>query len=405
MTDCIFCRIAAGEAKAWRVYEDENTVAFLDIHPASEYHTLVIPKRHYVDIFDLPAHELGAVSAAIKKVTRLYRRVLGLRNVQIINSSGAEAQQDVFHFHAHIVPRHAGDGQDVRWRTHPEWVARFDQMLARLAEPDGAPTNSVQGYYDENADAEWARLARHRTEFAVSLRALEEFLPAPPGEILDIGGGPGRYAIALAARGYTVTLADLSQANLDLVQEKARETGVQLRQVLQADARDLGALPGEAFDAVLLMGPLYHLLSEADRLQAVQEALRTLKPGGVLCATFISRFAQFRDAAINHIDFIPSDQAYTKHILATGVHDRAGDFTKAYFAHPTEIVPFMESAGLETLGMVGCEGIVAGHEDHVNSLTGQAWEQWVALNYRLGSDPAAHGAADHLLYIGRKPAV
>jgi len=405
MTDCIFCRIAAGEAKAWRVYEDEDTVAFLDIHPASEYHTLVIPKRHYADIFDLPTHELGAVSAAIKKVTGLYRRALGLQNVQIINSSGAEAQQDVFHFHAHIVPRRFGDRQDVSWRTHPEWVERFDQMLAKLQEPESASTNSVQGYYDENAQVEWARLARHRTEFAVTLRALEEFLPTPPAEILDIGGGPGRYAIALAGRGYTVSLADLAATNLALAQEKAREAGVQLRRALQADARDLGVLPEEAFDAVLIMGALYHLLSEAHRLQAVREALRTLKPGGVLCAVFISRFAPFREAAVNQVAWLIEEQDYAERILATGLHDRAKTFTNAYFAHPVEIVPFMEATGLETLGLVGCEGIVAEHEQAVNALSGEAWERWVDLNYRLGKDPAALGAADHLLYIGRKAAV
>ena len=96
------------------------------------------------------------------------------------------------------------------------------------------------------------------------------------------------------------------------------------------------------------------------------------------------------------------DWAYTESILTTGIHDREGIFTKAYFAHPADIAPFMESAGLTTLQVVGCEGIVAGHEAHVNSQTGEVWERWVELNYRLGKDPASHGAADHLLYIGQK---
>ncbi len=137
---CIFCKIAKGEAKSWKVYEDESVYAFLDINPVSEYHTLVIPKNHYENIFDVPEHELLKVMAVVRKLARLYRERLGINNVQIINSSGREAQQDVFHLHFHIVPRKAGDGQNVVWRTHPEWRARFDAMLERvgLPAPNGA---------------------------------------------------------------------------------------------------------------------------------------------------------------------------------------------------------------------------------------------------------------------------
>lgn len=131
-SDCIFCKIVRGEAKSWKVYEDEHAYAFLDIHPVSEYHTLVVPKNHFENIFDVPEAELLHVMRALKQVVALYHQRLGLRNVQIVNSSGAEAQQDVFHLHFHIVPRQRGDGQNVRWKTFPEWTARFDQMLERI---------------------------------------------------------------------------------------------------------------------------------------------------------------------------------------------------------------------------------------------------------------------------------
>lgn len=132
MNDCIFCKIAKGEIKSWKVYEDENVFAFLDIHPVNEYHTLVIPKKHYENIFDAPEEELKNVMSVIKKLTNLYSEKLGLKNVQIINSSGSEAQQDVFHIHFHIVPRKSGDGQDVRWTTHPEYTERYDEMLKKI---------------------------------------------------------------------------------------------------------------------------------------------------------------------------------------------------------------------------------------------------------------------------------
>ncbi len=133
MSDCIFCKIVQGKEKSWKVYEDEKVYAFLDIHPVNEYHTLVVPKTHYENIFDIPEHELLAVLSAVKKLVSLYERKLGIHAVQLINCSGAEAQQDVFHFHIHIVPRKAGDNQNIRWKTHPEWVTRFDQLLEKLA--------------------------------------------------------------------------------------------------------------------------------------------------------------------------------------------------------------------------------------------------------------------------------
>jgi histidine triad (HIT) family protein len=135
MQDCIFCQIVRGESPSWKVYEDEHTYAFLDIHPVNRYHTLVIPKIHYVNVFDTPKPVLAEMMQTVKKIVDLYYERLGINNVQIFNSSGKAAQQDVFHVHFHIVPRHLGDEQNVRWRTHPEWVAEYDEMLRHLSQP------------------------------------------------------------------------------------------------------------------------------------------------------------------------------------------------------------------------------------------------------------------------------
>ena len=119
MTDCIFCKIVRGEAQSWPVYQNEQTYAFLDIHPVSRYHTLVIPKAHYVNMFDIPEEPLREVIATVRTVVKMYEEKLGIKNVQVISSSGREAQQDVFHLHYHIVPRRYGDGQSIRWKTYP----------------------------------------------------------------------------------------------------------------------------------------------------------------------------------------------------------------------------------------------------------------------------------------------
>ena len=132
MNDCIFCPVAEGAAESWKTYETDSVNAFLDIQPANEYYTLVIPKKHYTSIFDMPEDEWVRVILALKHVVNLYHKKLGIKNLQIINCSGAEAQQDVFHLHFHIVPRYKGDQQGIRWSTHSETKHRFDHLLARL---------------------------------------------------------------------------------------------------------------------------------------------------------------------------------------------------------------------------------------------------------------------------------
>jgi ubiquinone/menaquinone biosynthesis C-methylase UbiE len=262
----------------------------------------------------------------------------------------------------------------------------------------------VERFYDENPRREWERLERHRTEFAVTMRALGEYLPPPPAAVLDVGGGPGRYAIELARRGYEVVLFDLSRGCLDFVKEKAKEAGVELAGYEHGDAVDLSRFDDESFAAVLLMGPLYHLLGEGERRRAIREAWRVLNPGGLVFAAFITRYAPIRWAAKHEPGWILDRPERLEGLLASGVLRESAEegFIDAYFARPGEVVPLMESEGFETLDLVACEGVVSMIEEGINGLSGELWEAWVELNWRLGRDPSVHGAAEHLLYVGRK---
>ncbi len=265
----------------------------------------------------------------------------------------------------------------------------------------------IQRSYDQQSEREWARMDRHRTEFALTLRALERYLPPPPARVLDCGGGPGRYAIELARQGYSVTLFDLSAGSLKLAREKAQETGVSLAGYEQGTATDLSRFPAGAFEAVLLMGPLYHLLDEAERRQALAEARRALKPGGPLFAAFITRYAPIRYAAAHEPDLVLKEPDMLERILDTGVlppREEKEEGFVAYFAHPDEVVPLCRSVGLEVQTVWGVEGVVSEIEDDgVNTLQGEAWQAWVEINHRLALDPCLYGGVEHLLAVAVNP--
>lgn len=133
MENCIFCKIARGEMNSWKVYEDDHTFAFFDVNPMTEFHTLVIPKAHYVNALDIPGEIFLQVMATVKKVVDLYRDKLGLENVQLVHNAGQDAQQAVFHLHVHIVPRRTRDGANSKWpHARPELRDKFDEMLKKL---------------------------------------------------------------------------------------------------------------------------------------------------------------------------------------------------------------------------------------------------------------------------------
>ena len=265
----------------------------------------------------------------------------------------------------------------------------------------------VARLYDSMPEREWARMDRHRTEFALTLRALAQHLPPPPARILDCGGGPGRYAIELARQGYQVTLFDLSAGNLALARQKAAEAGVTLAGVEQGTALDLSRFPTDSFDAVLLMGPLYHLLEESERAQALAEATRVLKPGGPLFAAFITRYAAHRDAAARYPTEPVDRPGLYEEIERSGrlppMPAGPPTFT-AYFAQPAEVGPLCQHASLEVEMVLGLEGHVSVIEHTaVNALTGAAWDWWLEANWRVAPDPAIHGAVEHLLVVAHKP--
>ena len=117
--DCLFCKIVAGEIPATRVREDERTIAFMDINPATRGHLLVVPREHAVDLTEVADEDLAACAAAAKELAILVKDKLGADGVNLLNSCGKAAWQTVFHFHVHVIPRYVNDPLRLPWVPEP----------------------------------------------------------------------------------------------------------------------------------------------------------------------------------------------------------------------------------------------------------------------------------------------
>jgi len=130
--NCIFCKIVAGELPAQIVDEDERTVAFMDISPATRGHALVIPRTHSVNLLEVPAEDLEACALGAQRLARRITDRLGADGVNVLNSCGSAGWQTVFHFHLHVIPRYEGDPLRLPWTPAPgdsDEIAQAAELL------------------------------------------------------------------------------------------------------------------------------------------------------------------------------------------------------------------------------------------------------------------------------------
>jgi SAM-dependent methyltransferase len=197
-----------------------------------------------------------------------------------------------------------------------------------------------------------------RIEFARTKELLERHLPAAPARVLDVGGGPGAYAGWLAASGYAVHLID----PVPLHVEQAASLAAGSEQGFTAALGDARVLeePDASYDAVLLLGPLYHLTNRDERVRALAEARRVARPGGLVAAAAISRFASLLDGLRSGYLGSPIFDSIVERDLREGQHRNPGEgtefFTTAYFHRPDEFEDEVRDADLEVAGIFGVEG-------------------------------------------------
>ena len=262
----------------------------------------------------------------------------------------------------------------------------------------------VREYYERGKEQDrltGEHFASGRLEFARTQELIGRVLDAPPLDIVDVGGGPGLYAAWLAELGHRVQLVD--PVALHVEQARALDARIDAR---VGDARDLPQSDASA-DVVLLMGPLYHLVERADRLRALGEARRVLRPGGVVVVAAISRYAALHDLLLRTDRLFESEvRDAVERVVRTGVFRVVTEspFTTAYFHTADELRRELVDAGIPVDGLFNIEGPAAFLSDLAAGWADGGRREIMLWAARLvESDPSLFGATAHLLAVGRRP--
>lgn len=218
--------------------------------------------------------------------------------------------------------------------------------------------NKIRDFYAHKIEATRLEQEAFKLEGIRTKEIIERYLKKSNLQILDVGGGTGYYSFWLQGKGHFVTLIDLSPINIELARNHAQATSRSLSKVDTGDAVDLSFI-NDHFDLVLLLGPLYHLTDRSERVKALAEARRVLKPGGTLLCAIISRYASLCDGFIR--DLVLDNQFFQilQNDLQTGIHlnetNNMEYFTDAYFHMPKEIITEIAEGGLTFEKLIAIE--------------------------------------------------
>lgn len=267
-------------------------------------------------------------------------------------------------------------------------------------------SREIKGYYLKREESGRLSAGQGELERLRTLAIFARELPPAPAVIYDIGGGAGVYSFLLAQRGYKVHLIDPVELHLEQARAHAAASGIALESITLGDARRLG-IPSASADAILLLGPLYHLTEAADRLQALREAFRILKPSGVFIAAGISRFASLIDGLRAGFFEDPEFRKIVAADLASGQHrnpvNHPAYFTTAYFHRPEELADEVQRAGFPDVRILGIEGPVWSTRGFLAAWDDPAQrEKLMEFLSLVEQEPSLLGASGHLMAAGKR---
>ncbi len=265
----------------------------------------------------------------------------------------------------------------------------------------------VREFYTRQVRQEWRRLvmdAYHGLELNTTLHYLEKDLPKQ-GLILDAGGGPGRYTLELAKRGYEVVLLDATQANIDFARRMVKRYGIRtnVRDVTHGSIVDLSRYADGTFDAALCSGgPLSHILDPLERGQAIGELTRVVKPGAPLFVSVMSRLAVL--VVILMLGPEELEMAHYLPLRDTGDYLGGHGFTACHFFLPDELKREFTRPGITILEMVGLEGVAVSHAREINRMAKnkKQFKIWWETHLQTCTHPAVVGTSEHMLIVCRK---
>jgi SAM-dependent methyltransferase len=265
-------------------------------------------------------------------------------------------------------------------------------------------TDDIQRFYEAGLEAGRLLEGSGVIELARTQDILERHLPPPPARVLDVGGGTGVYARWLAGRGYEVHLVDQSPRHIE---EARAQAGPPLARAVVGDARRLDDADG-SIDAVMLLGPLYHLVGRDDRVRALAEARRVVRPGGVVLAAAIGRHASLLAGLFHGLVDDPAFLPILERDLREGQHrnptSNLNYFTTAFFHLPAELGDEARDAGLAVDGLLAVEGPAWMMPDlEARWSDAPRRRQLLDLLRRIEADPAVLGMSAHLLLVARRP--
>lgn len=264
----------------------------------------------------------------------------------------------------------------------------------------------IEDHYRQAQESERLAEGAGELERIRTQAILGRYLPPPPATIFDIGGAAGVYAFPLAEQGYTVQLIDPVQVHLDQARSREAGSGVRLASIVAGDARGLD-VPSESADAILLLGPLYHLSEQRDRAKALAEARRILRREGILFAAAISRFASLLDGLCRGFFDDPEFRKIIAEDLASGQHRNPGNhpryFTTAYFHRPEDLDSELREAGFGDVQVLAVEG-PAWSAVHFREVWSDEKLRQKLLEFlsAIERESSVLGASAHLLAVARR---
>jgi SAM-dependent methyltransferase len=276
-----------------------------------------------------------------------------------------------------------------------------------MTDERGLPAETARHYASGYEGTRLFASAHGELERVRTQEIVARYLPRPPARILDVGGAAGAYSLWLLDRGYEVRLIDALPLHAELAARSFEQhSNRQLGSARVGDARSLGE-PDRAADVVVLMGPLYHLTERADRLQALREAYRVLRPGGFLFAACISRFASLLDGLARNLVDDPAFCDILRVDLESGQHrnpqEHSDYFTTAFFHRPEEAEQEVAEAGFSLESLFGVEGpawLLPNLGERMADPTQKS--QLLDLLRTTEEEPSLIGASAHFLALARK---